>query len=291
MVDLLVERAEFGHGGNQEVVRPFAAAGDVELLLVTPQMQSFEAGKKAHAGEVPLSKEDVPHWDDDYPFWESTTVELEGRPISFRRIVMPMVEDDLEMTEWLDSISVDAVICSGSRRNVSMWEDWMAPASSLVRSSANSGRPTLGICFGHQLLCHALGAKVERAESLSSGIWDLDFTDIGQDDELLTSHVSDDSCVAGLFTHQDHVITVPKSCSLICSTNHNRVTAVRVLSENGEPLPSWGVQFHPEAARARIERAHEWGHISDEELASFKGEHDGASILSSFASVVSRYQA
>ena len=291
MVDLLVERAEFGHGGNQEVVRPFAAFGDVELLLVTPQMQSFEAGKKAQAGEVPLSKEDVPHWDDDYPFWESTTVELEGRPISFRRIVMPMVEDDLEMTEWLDSISVDAVVCSGSRRNVSMWEDWMAPASSLVRSSANSGRPTLGICFGHQLLCHALGAKVERAESLSSGIWDLDFTDIGQDDELLTSHVSGDSTVAGLFTHQDHVITVPKSCYLICSTNHNQVTAVRVLSENGEPLPSWGVQFHPEAARARIERAHEWGHISDEELASFKGEHDGASILSSFASVVSRYRA
>ena len=291
MVDLLVEIAEFGHGGNQEVVRPFAAAGDVELLLVTPQMQSFEAGKKGHAGEVPLSKEEVPHWDDDYPFWESTTVELEGRTISFRRIVMPMVEDDLEMTEWLDSISVDAVICSGSRRNVSMWEDWMAPASSLVRSSANSGRPTLGICFGHQLLCHALGAKVERAESLSSGIWDLDFTDIGQDDELLTSHVSDDSSVAGLFSHQDHVITVPKSCSLICSTNHNRVAAVRVLSENGEPLPSWGVQFHPEAARARLERAHEWGHISDEELASFKGEHDGASILSSFASVVSHYQA
>ena len=46
MIDLLVERAEFGHGGNQEVVRPFAAGGDVELLLVTPQMQSFEAGKK-----------------------------------------------------------------------------------------------------------------------------------------------------------------------------------------------------------------------------------------------------
>ena len=36
MVDLLVERAAFGHGGNQEVVRPFAACGDVELLLVTP---------------------------------------------------------------------------------------------------------------------------------------------------------------------------------------------------------------------------------------------------------------
>ena len=46
MIDLLVERETFGLGANQEVVRPFAARGDVELLLVTPQMQSFEAGKK-----------------------------------------------------------------------------------------------------------------------------------------------------------------------------------------------------------------------------------------------------
>ena len=291
MVDLLVERETFGHGGNQEVVRPFAALGDVELLLVTPQMQSFEAGKKAELGEVTLSEEDVPHWDDDFPFWQSTTVELEGRTVCFRRIVMPMIENDADMLNWLESITVDAVVCSGSRRNVSMWEDWMAPAASLVRASANAGKPTLGICFGHQLLCHALGATIERAESLSSGIWDLKLTDDGGDDELLTSHVSDDSIVAGLFIHEDHVLTVPESCSLLCSTNHNGVAAVRVLSKNGEPLPAWGIQFHPEAARARIERAHEWGHITNEELASFKGEHDGASILSSFATVVERYQA
>ena len=107
----------------------------------------------------------------------------------------------------------------------------MAPAASLVRASANAGKPTLGICFGHQLLCHALGANIERAESLSNGIWDLNLTDDGENDELLTSHVSDDSIVAGLFTHQDHVMSVPESCSLLCSTKHNRVTAVRVLSE------------------------------------------------------------
>ncbi|GIS49435.1 MAG: hypothetical protein Ct9H90mP23_1070 [Methanobacteriota archaeon] len=33
MVDLLVKRETFGHGGNQEVVRPFAARGDVEFFL------------------------------------------------------------------------------------------------------------------------------------------------------------------------------------------------------------------------------------------------------------------
>ena len=162
----------------------------------------------------------------------------------------------------------------------------MGPTASLVRVSALSGRPTLGICFGHQLLCHALGARIERADSLSSGVWDLNLTEEGGADELLTSHIPDGPCVAGLFTHQDHVMTVPESCTLLGSTNHNGVTAVRVHAEDGSALPAWGLQFHPEAARARIERAYEWGHLSDEEYSSLKGEHDGASILSSFASVV-----
>ena len=286
LVDLLVERAAFGHGGNQEVIRPFAARGDVELLLVTPQMQSFEAGAKSEGGEVALCEEDVSDWDDEFPFWQSTNVELGGRDVQFRRIVMPMHEDDAKMGGWLEALGVDAVVCSGSRRNVSMWEDWMGPTASLMRASALSGRPTLGIWFGHQLLCHALGATIERADSLSSGIWDLDLTAEGTDDELLTSHVPDGPCVAGLFTHQDHVMTVPDSCSLLGATTHNRVTAVRVHADDGSALPAWGLQFHPEAARARIERAYEWGHITEVEYSSFKGEHDGAGILESFASIV-----
>jgi GMP synthase-like glutamine amidotransferase len=64
------------------------------------------------------------------------------------------------------------------------------------------------------------------------------------------------------------------------------VTAVRVNNDSGEPMPAWGIQFHPEAARKRIERAYGWGHISEEEYKSFKGEHDGAGILSSFAKIV-----
>jgi len=256
------------------------------LLLVTPQMQSFEAGAKSEGGEVALCEEDVSDWDDEFPFWQSTNVELGGRDVQFRRIVMPMHEDDAKMGGWLEALGVDAVVCSGSRRNVSMWEDWMGPTASLMRASALSGRPTLGICFGHQLLCHALGATIERADSLSSGIWDLDLTAEGTDDELLTSHVPDGPCVAGLFTHQDHVMTVPDSCSLLGATTHNRVTAIRVHADDGSALPAWGLQFHPEAARARIERAYEWGHITEVEYSSFKGEHDGAGILESFASIV-----
>ena len=52
-----------------------------------------------------------------------------------------------------------------------------------------TGIPTLGICFGHQLLCHSYGGKVERHDSLSSGIWELELTKIGKEDKLLTSHL------------------------------------------------------------------------------------------------------
>jgi len=58
------------------------------------------------------------------------------------------------------------------------------------------------------------------------------------------------------------------------------------MGEDGLELPTWGVQFHPEAAKARVERAFDWGHISEEELVSFQREHDGVGVLNSFASVV-----
>ena len=61
------------------------------------------------------------------------------------------------------------------------------------------------------------------------------------------------------------------------------------MGDDGRGLPAWGVQFHPEAAKARVERAFDWGHISEEEMVAFQREHDGAGVLSSFASVVHAY--
>jgi len=288
LIDLLVERSEFGHGGNQEIVRPLADSGSVEVLLVTPQMQSGEAGQRAQdAGEVAITKEDVPHWDDDFDFWAECEVDMSGNQVSFRRIAMPLHGEDALTTGWLGRIAPDAVICSGSRRNVSIWEDWMDCGASLLRSSIAMGIPTLGICFGHQLLCKALGATVERSDSLSNGVWDLDLTEEGGSDELFASRRSGEGgSPLVLFTHRDHVMSVPECCTLLGSTNHNGVTAVRVNDEDGLPLPVWGVQFHPEAAKARIERAFDWGHITREELMAFQQEHDGAGILESFAAVV-----
>ena len=127
LIDLLVERSEFGHGGNQEVIQPIAERSAVEVLLVTPQMQSEEAGLRAQEqGLVGISENDVPNWDYEYPFWEECRMEMHGNEVVFRRIAMPLHGDDEMTRDWVRSIGPDAVVCSGSRRNVTMWEEWMS---------------------------------------------------------------------------------------------------------------------------------------------------------------------
>jgi GMP synthase-like glutamine amidotransferase len=291
LLDLLAERAEFGHGGNLEIVRPMAAAsGGVEVWLLTPQFQSQQSGRlaslKAERGKPhELDEHDVPRWDHDFPFWSEHVEVLEEGEVHLRRVALPDA-DDAELENWLLSAEVDAVVCTGSRRNVSVWEPWMDGAAALMRAAVGTGIPTLGICFGHQLLNVALGGKVSRAESRTDVVEDLELTDAGSSDELFTGM----EAPVGLFTHQDHVVALPDmtpecSCVLLASAQHNELAAFRVHRASG-PLPVWGIQFHPEAAKHRIARSLLLGHISPEEAEAFEREHDGAAILANFADVV-----
>ena len=85
LLDLLVERAEFGHGGNMEVIAPLVAKdGRVEVFLLTPQFQSHVSAQKALISWTPLvlTAGDVPTWDQDYPFVADRTVSVEGVDVS-----------------------------------------------------------------------------------------------------------------------------------------------------------------------------------------------------------------
>ncbi|MDP6900163.1 MAG: type 1 glutamine amidotransferase [Candidatus Thalassarchaeaceae archaeon] len=263
LLDLLVERAEFGHGGNLEALAPFAVSGQqIECLLLTPQMQAPGARTD---GCVALTEVDVPRWDDEYPFWSEKIEHLPEGRVHLRRICMPT-------TSTFSELCVDAIICSGSRRNVSMWEPWMDGCAELLRWGVEQDIPTLGICFGHQLLAAALGGEVTRAER---------YTDIVSD---LEHHASDPvagTCNVGLFTHQDHVTALPSGVTHLASAGHCGYAAFKV-----DHRRAWGVQFHPEAARARIERSFRLGHINEDELAAFQRDHDGAALLSAFAEQV-----
>ena len=64
-----------------------------------------------------------------------------------------------------EATDADVVVITGSRRNVSMWEDWMDNVAKLIRECEV---PIYGICFGHQIICKALGGEVVRASEGST---------------------------------------------------------------------------------------------------------------------------
>lgn len=292
LLDLLVERAEFGHGGNMEILFPLAERfSTLEVLLLTPQFQSddisLRATQQVNSELIKLVKADVPTWDDDFPFvaipTDSDLQQACVGEVTMQRVALPPA-DTITLKKWLTSNSVDVVICTGSRRNVSIWEPWMGGVASLLRAAVALKLPTLGICFGHQLLCQALGGDVVRSQSRTDLVVELQLSEVGDSDEIFADLASP----VCLFTHQDHVVALPKQAVVLGSTDHNSLASVRIIDEQNEYLPIWGLQFHPEAAKKRIERSVRLGHISAEEAKAFEREHDGAAILTNFAVVVAK---
>ena len=102
----------------------------------------------------------------------------------------------------------DVIVITGSRRNVSQWEPWMDDVADLIRTCTV---PLYGICFGHQIICKALGGEVIRAQENSGFI-----AEVTHNDGTVTKQ---------LFTHQDHVIDSGEM-EVVGSAAHCEIAAV-----------------------------------------------------------------
>lgn len=134
--------------------------------------------------------------------------------------------------------SVSAVVITGSSAYVSEREPWSERAAGWLRDAVRAGVPVLGICYGHQLLAHALGGRVARnPRGREMGTVQLSLLPAAQGDPLLGDLPNP---LTVQTTHLECVLELPPGARHLAESPADPHHAFAF----GEH--AWGVQFHPE---------------------------------------------
>lgn len=132
----------------------------------------------------------------------------------------------------------EAVVIGGSACSTYDDHAWIGRLAERIRNWADRGTPMLGICFGHQMIAHALGGSVEKSPNgWEIGTCEVGLTRAGAADPLL-AHLP--STLTVLQSHQDIVTQMPPGATCLAANDHTACEAMRI----GDSIHS--VQFHPE---------------------------------------------
>jgi GMP synthase (glutamine-hydrolysing) len=136
------------------------------------------------------------------------------------------------------------VLVTGSAAMVTDRHPWSERSAEWLREAAHAGVPVFGICYGHQLLAHALGGEVgDNPAGREMGTIDLDLHPPAQDDPLFAGLPAR---IPAQATHLQSVLRAPAGATVLAASARDACHAFRW----GES--AWGVQFHPEFSRTHM---------------------------------------
>lgn len=114
----------------------------------------------------------------------------------------------------------------------------------LIREAAERDMSVLGICLGAQLLAKALGGSVSRNATREIGWYDVELTDEGAADPVLSTFAPRQQ----VFQWHEDGIVLPDDCVHLARSSASDVQAFR----HGEHV--YGFQFHLEVDLSLVER-------------------------------------
>ncbi len=184
----------------------------------------------------------------------------------------------------------DLWLVTGSRFGVYEDAPWMRRLSAFLQEAHAGDAPILGVCFGHQILAHALGGAVvksERGWGLGVRSYDVvgDAPPVGAPGETIALHT----------IHQDQVVAEPEAGRIWLASEFCPIAG---LAYGPEATPTaLTVQPHPEfsarlltaliSARAGVKIPQE---LADAALEGVAPDPEGGAILGEplFAAMVDR---
>ncbi|WP_394210259.1 GMP synthase [Enterovibrio calviensis] len=133
----------------------------------------------------------------------------------------------------------DGYIISGSRYSVYDDLPWIKTFEAFVRTLFTQGKPTVGICFGHQMMARALGGEVARSER-GWGVG-IATSQLNTKQDWIDSDGNDFSLVV---SHQDQVVTLPDKGKNLAGSEF---CPIGMFTVDNHFL---AIQGHPEFSRA-----------------------------------------
>lgn len=166
----------------------------------------------------------------DFEHWIMTGLGDAGLPVS---VVDPRAGMPLP-----PPAEVAGAIVTGSHSMVTDREPWSEQTAAWLREAVAVEMPVLGICYGHQLLAHAMGGEVDfHPGGIELGTIEVELTPAAQDDPLFTGMPL---CFGGQSAHRQRVRRLPPEAVRLAGNAFEPHQAYRVGRR------AWGVQFHPE---------------------------------------------
>ncbi len=130
------------------------------------------------------------------------------------------------------------IIVTGSAAMVTDRHGWSERSATWLRDAAHAGTPLFGICYGHQLIAHALGGEVgPNANGREMGTVQVELSGNAHADPLFAGLPTRFNANA---THLQSVLRLPDGATVLARNDHDPHHAFRWRDH------AWGVQFHPE---------------------------------------------